>query len=356
VKTLNINISRVLLLCGTLAAGALPVLAYAGLDGEALFEANCTTCHRKGGEGSIGLPLDKKKFSYFTDDYVIKTIRHGRPGRIMPAFPALSDAQVTAIITYLRQWSKTEHKADTNFRTSGDEKNGKQLFAGHCTNCHGDSGRGLGKGTGQSYSRERDFKVVPPAIGNLGFLASVSDGMLKEVITNGIKGTAMPAFSKMGISGQGIDDIIAYLRSLETDREPVKQEEVPVEPTLIVDSPHDFETTVKNVKQALAGYNFRVFPDRYIEQGLFPEWEANKKQLTIRYCNFNELYDMLRIDPRLGIGLPCRITVVENDKGQVQLIAMNMSLIARLFNNAQLEGYARDMSERQRDILDEATL
>lgn len=343
---------------GTLVAGAMSTSAYAGPDGESLYETNCTTCHRKDGEGSIGLPLNKEKFRYFTDDYVVKTIRLGRPGRIMPAFSALSDAQVTAIVAYLRQWSKTPHLADTDFRASGDEKNGKRLFAGHCANCHGEAGKALGKGTGQSYSRERDFKVVPPAINNPGFLASVSDDMLKVVITYGIKATAMPAFGKMGVSDQQVNDIIVYMRNLEGHRKPVEQEaeEIPAEPTLIVDSPHDFETTVKNLKQAIAGYNFRVFPDRYIEQGLFLEWEVNKKQLMIRYCNFSELYDMLKIDPRLGIGLPCRITVVENDKGQVQLIAMNMSLIARLFNNEQLEGYAKEMSERQREILDEATL
>ena len=126
-------------------------------------------------------------------------------------------------------------------------------------------------------------------------------------------------------------------------------------PTIFVGSPYDYKTTVDNLKQALAGYNFRIFPDRYIELGLFPEWEVNKKQITIRYCNFNELFDMLKIDPRLGIGLPCRITVIEREDGKVQLVAMNMNLISRLFNNDQLEKYAKEMSERQKEILEEVT-
>jgi cytochrome c oxidase cbb3-type subunit 3 len=64
---------------------------------------------------------------------------------------------------------------------------------------------------------------------------------------------------------------------------------------------------------------------------------------------------MLKTEPRLGIGLPCRITVVEQEDGQVQLIAMNMALIARLFNNEQLESYAAQMNTRQLEIMEEVT-
>jgi len=343
-----------------LVAAFLPQPLLAAPDGESLFESKCATCHRVGGEGSIGLPLNKNKFTYITDDYLRKTIRLGRPGRIMPAFTALSDAQLAAIISYLRQWSKTPSKADNDAKVSGDADKGKKIFAGNCSSCHGEAGQGLGKGTGQSYSRERDFKVIPPAISNQGFLASVSDHMLKVIISEGIRGTAMPAYKKMGMSEQDINDVIVYLRSMTTNSEveTASQDagQISPQPTLIVDSPYDFETTVKNLKQALKGYNFRVFPDRYLEQGMFPEWEVNKKQLTVRYCNFKDLYDMVKIDPRVGIGLPCRITVAENSKGKVQLIAMNMRLIAVLFNNRQLEGYAKEMSERQLEIMDEVTL
>jgi len=327
-----------------------------GPDGQALFESNCVVCHRKGGEGSIGLPLQKAKFSALSDEYLRNTIRNGRPGRVMPAFDRLSDSQVDAIVAYLRQWSGTTSFVEAGVAAKGDAGNGGRLFTGHCANCHGEAGKGLGKGTGQSYSREREFKVIPPAVGNSGFLASVSDDMLREVITNGRKGTLMGAYGKLGLSSQDIDDIIVYLRSLPTLAQ-IQEEEAYEQPapTIVWDSPYDFDTTVTNLKQALTGSNFRIFPDRYLEQGLFPDWEVNKKQLTIRYCNFNNLYEMLKTEPRLGIGLPCRITVVEQEGGQVQLIAMNMALIARLFNNEQLESYAAQMNTRQLEIMEEVT-
>lgn len=333
-----------------------PLNSVAAIDGEALFGSNCSTCHRKGGRGSIGLPLNKAKFKYFSDDYLAHTIRLGRPGRIMPAFNALSDAQVDAIIRYLRVWSNISSVVDESFRAKGSSKKGGQRFKEHCVNCHGEAGKGLGKGTGQTYSRERDFKVIPPAISNPGFLASASDDMLRGIITHGIKDTVMLAYKKSAHAQQDIEDIIVYLRKLQGEL--AKSSKLPSmvseKPTIFVDSPYDYATTVDNLKQALAGYNFLIFPDRYIEMGLFPEWEVNKKQITIRYCSFNKLFDLLKIDPRLGIGLPCRITVIEREDGQVQLVAMNMNLIAHLFNNAQLEEYAKEMSGRQKEILEEA--
>lgn len=347
----EISIAVVAFICLT------PISAMsAGPDGQSLFKANCVVCHRQDGAGSIGLPLQKNKFSTLSDDYLGKTIRHGRPGRVMPAFDALSDSQVDAIIAYLRQWSATQSFDHPVVSTKGDKVNGLRLFQGHCVNCHGEAGQGLGKGTGQSYSRERDFKVIPPAIGNAGFLASASDGMLRHIITHGRKGTLMGAYGKLGLSAQDIDDVIAYLRSLPTlnGLQQADAVEAPT-PSVIVDSPYDFATTVANLKQALSGSNFRIFPDRYLEQGLFPEWEVNKKQLTVRYCNFNHLYEILKIEPRLGIGLPCRITVIESEDGKVRLIAMNMLLIAKLFNNDQLQDYAKHFHSRQLEILEEVT-
>ncbi|TNF99040.1 MAG: c-type cytochrome [Gammaproteobacteria bacterium] len=338
------------LILGTFAVFAAP-------DGKVLFDEHCVVCHRSSGEGSLGLPLNKSKFKSLSDQYLIKTIRNGRPGRVMPAFAALSDSQVDAIVDYLREWSDSESFSDLDMQVAGNIENGKHLYQRHCTECHGADGKSRGKGTGQSYSRKRNFKVVPPAIGNSGFLASASDSMLKNVITNGREGTQMDAYGKLGLSDQDINDIVVYLRNEQSrlTADSRDGEEVSPEPTIIVESPHDFETTLKNLKQALSGHNFRNFPDRYLEQGLFPEWETNKKQITLRYCNFNNLYEMLKIDSRLGMALPCRISVVENDDGQVQLIAMNMARVASLFNNDQLQDVAKKMHLTQLEIMEEAT-
>jgi cytochrome c oxidase cbb3-type subunit 3 len=62
-------------------------------DGQALFNKHCTVCHGSKGEGGVGVPLSLPSFiNSVSDEYLKKTIRVGRPGRIMPAFSKLSEA------------------------------------------------------------------------------------------------------------------------------------------------------------------------------------------------------------------------------------------------------------------------
>lgn len=64
-------------------------VVHAAPDGEELYQKHCSVCHGSDGRGGVGVPLSMKSFiNSVPDDYLQATIRHGRPGRIMPAFPA----------------------------------------------------------------------------------------------------------------------------------------------------------------------------------------------------------------------------------------------------------------------------
>ena len=90
--------------------------------------------------------------------------------------------------------------------------------------------------------------------------------------------------------------------------------------------------------------------------GLAPDDQINRKQLSMRFCNFSQLYTMINTEPRLGVVLPCRITVVEEDDGTVLIYVMNMRLVSGLFNNEQLEEFVEGMVDALANIIDEATL
>lgn len=331
-------------------AGAAP-------DGTALYEIHCAACHQVSG-GGIGLPLAASKLATVPDDYIRATIRHGRVGRIMPAFPELSNAQVDAITAYIRSWSGVAGTIYPETPVVGDASRGKEIYDVYCSSCHAADGSGEGLGTGVTYSRERKFATMPPAISNPGFLASASDQMIRQVIMLGRPGTAMQSFLDVGLKQQDIDDVVSYIRSFESrDHTEARGSDGGEEaPAMIYDSPHDYDSTIASLKSALEGRNFRHLPDRYLESGLAADELVNRRQMTLRYCNFSLLYRMMRVEPRLGVGLPCRITVVENDDGSVQLIAMNLRLISRLFNNDQLRDLADEMQEVQLEIIDEALL
>lgn len=344
---------RLFLLFGFLVF-AMPVLA--APDGQKLYSSHCAVCHNENGMGGIGLPLNSEKIEHFPRDYLFKTIRLGRAGRVMPAFSKLSDAQINAIVDHIFSWKKTTDIASFDpAPIEGNVENGQAQYSQKCASCHGRDGKSVGVGTGVTLSRERKFLVVPPALNNPGFLASASDAWIKDTIKTGRPGTIMPSQAALQLTERDVNDLVSYIRSFESSDESTNNIEVEP-PTLIFDSPYDFVTTATNLKQSLQGMNFRYFPDRYMELGLADDDRINKKQLSVRFCNFKKLYKMINTEPRLGVVLPCRVTIVEHADGQVKLYIMNMKVVSSLFNNSQLNESAESMHESILELIEEATL
>ena len=334
------------------------VNASAAPDGDELYARHCSSCHGNDGKGGVGVPLALPSFLYsVSDEYLKKTIRQGRPGRIMPAFNVLSDAQLTAIVKHLRGWSDKPAPAEDNSVIQGDAEKGKKLFARYCAQCHGDDGSG-GKGTGVTFSRKRDLPIIAPALNNAGFLASASDVMLRDTITYGREGTPMTSMLVAGLSDTDIDDIVSYIRSLEEAAEKSKNtlnENGRDSPVIMVDSPYDLEETVNNLKQAITDQNFTLIRTDYLEHGLVEEGKENKKQEALHFCNFGFLFKALSVDPRVGMFLPCRVTVIEKD-GKVQVSTINPKRLGKLFNNHELDEYCEEMFEVYSALLEDATL
>lgn len=325
-------------------------------DGRTLYNNNCAICHGNDGHGGVGIPLALPSFlEQVSDQYLHRTIRIGRPGRVMPSFYKLSNEEIDAIIAYIRSWHKQPAPSWDDTPIKGNADNGRTLFASHCASCHGDQARG-GKGTGVMFSRPKELPITAPALNNQGFLNSASDQMIKHTIMNGRKETPMPSGSALGLSEQQVDDIISYLRSFEQSKILLKPAVVDDEPpSLIYESPYNFDETVENVKRSIAGMNFVHIRDQAIDSGFVAEGKESKKQMMVYFCNFNFLYQALSIDPRVGLFLPCRITIVEQD-GKVQVMSINPKHLSHLFNNNELDDACDEMHGVYTSILEDATL
>ena len=331
------------------AAGAAP-------DGGALYASHCSACHGDKGGGGVGVPLSLPSFlESVDDDFLAKTIRYGRPGRVMPAFSKLSDAQIDAIVGHIRGWSKKPAPQFSMQPVQGDAAHGRDLYASYCAGCHGADGEG-GKGTGFTFSRRRDLPIIAPALNNDGFLAAVSDQMIRHTLQYGREGTPMRSFLVQGLTEQDIDDLVSHIRSFATQEAAPVKSPVDVSDTIIVaESSYTLEETVENLKASLVGQNFILIRTDTLEHGLVPEGEENQKEVILHFCNFSFLFDALVIDPRVGMFLPCRVTVIEkNDK--VMVTAINPLYLSRLFNNAELDEFCEKMHELYSAIIEDATL
>ena len=332
--------------------------AYGAPHGDELYARHCSTCHGISGKGGVGVPLSLPSFlNSVSDVYLKQTIRSGRPGRIMPAFEVLSDAQVDAIVKHVRNWSDKSAPVEDNRVVKGDSKNGKKLFKNHCAQCHGEEGYG-GKGTGVTFSRKRELPIIAPALNNSGFLASASDVMIRDTITFGREGTPMTSMLVAGLSEQDIDDVVSYIRSFENSAAKLQRslDDADAEsPVLMVESPYGMEETIENLKQAITDQNYTLIRTEYFERGLVEAGTENKKQIILHFCNFGFLFKSLAIDPRVGMFLPCRITVIEKD-GKVRLSAINPKGLSKLFNNHELDKSCNEMYEVYSTLLEDATL
>ena len=340
-------------LCISLFTLFVSSLSHAAPNGGELYSNHCAACHGESGNGGVGVPLALPDFQYgVTNDYLEKTIRLGRPGRIMPAFSQLKDAEIKAIIKHIRQWAPGKPFKYSNKKINGNIKRGKQIYVKKCASCNGANGEG-GSGTGVTFSRPRDFPVIAPALNNAGFLASAPDLMIKTVLMNGREGTPMPSFLKQGLSEKDINNVVSYVRSFEkkVTREKEKQE---ISPLISYESPRSLTDTVKVIKHAITGKNFKVIRVQYLNQGLVKEGKENKKQVVIYFCNFSLLNRALAIDPRAGMFLPCRITAVENN-GKVTVMASNPLYMSRFFNNHELNKLCHEMHDVYVDIVEEST-
>lgn len=329
--------------------------AVSAADGATLYARNCAACHGEDGSGGIGVPLSLPSFLATVDDaYLRKTIRLGRPGRVMPAFAQLSDAEVDAIVAHIRSWHKGKAPVFDTRPIRGDASRGEKLFGRYCAGCHGAKGEGS-HGTGVTFSRPRDLPIMPPALNNPGYLASATDAQIKNTLIKGREGTPMVAFKPRGLTDRDLDDIVAFVRSLEKQT-PAKPAVLDTsEPILVVESPYDLATTVENVKRAATSNNFVFIREQKLDSGIAPEGQENPKQHIVYFCNFGMLNQALAIDPRVGLFLPCRITVVE-EAGKVRMMSINPKRLSRIFNNSELNEMCDQMTQLYKTIMEEAAL
>jgi cytochrome c oxidase cbb3-type subunit 3 len=231
--------------------------------------------------------------------------------------------------------------------------NGAELFDRNCAACHGEHGDG---GIGVTFSRPRNLPILPPALNNPGFLASATDAMIKATLMHSRQGTPMVSFLKQGLTVKDINDVVSYVRSFE--RHPQNAEitkAAQVAPVIVMDSPYDLKTTVKYVKEAVTNNNFFYGRVQNLEYGMTDPSHQNPNQVIVYFCNISMLNKALAIDPRVGMFLPCRITILEKN-GKVQVMSINPRVLSRLFNNAQLNQLCDTLGKAYKAIMEEATL
>ena len=189
--------------------------------GRKLFMEKCAPCHGEQGKGGLGLPLNLQSFLVIAnEDYLVRSMIHGRPTREMPSFAKeMKPREMRAIAKFVKSWQNQPSLELPKEPIYGDAEDGAKLFRGLCAGCHGQDGKG-GPEAGGGHVIGAVSGIGGPALADQGFLKSATDSYIKATLMYGRIGTPMGAYLKgrqgfVELYEPEIDNIIAYLRSLQ---------------------------------------------------------------------------------------------------------------------------------------------
>ncbi len=205
------------------APGPDPIVA----AGARAFEHYCQLCHGKDATGYAADNAPSLVSTTFlesaTDDFIAAGIRMGRPGTAMAAYGKarggpLDEREIAAIVHFLRSKGPPV-KPLVPASPTGNAARGAELFAQHCTSCHG-----------TPTQRGNSVHLHNPEL-----LAAASPAFLRHAIVHGRPPTPMPSFQGKLDDGQ-IGDIVAWLWQSKpaTPTAPVRNPTVPTDLPLVI--------------------------------------------------------------------------------------------------------------------------
>jgi len=115
----------------------------------------------------------------------------------------------------------------------------------------------------------------------------------------------------------------------------------------------DFESVLISVTEALKGEGFGVLTEIDVQETL-------KKKLDVDFycyrilgaCNPQLAYRALSAYPAIGLMLPCNVTVVENNDGDVDVSFVDPISMMNMVGYPALESIAQEAKERLQRVAD----
>lgn len=211
--------------------------------GHELYTEKCAQCHGKTGAGEgVAASLLKPPPRDFTPGiYKVRTttsgqlptsgdieriIRNGMPYTGMPAWPTLSDQEVTNLMYYLKTFNddfagpygtpEEIEIPDPPSLTDESIKRGRKLYLeNQCHDCHGQRGRGDGPSAPTLETRKGEHVYPADMTKRWTFKGGTSRQDIYRTFTTGMNGTPMPSYN---IPEEERWDLVNYVYSLSRDQ------------------------------------------------------------------------------------------------------------------------------------------
>ncbi len=171
-----------------------------------LFSTQCVSCHGADGLGTkiapaLNNPLVREK----TTEELTRTLTFGSAGTLMAGWNnVLTPEEIAALVTLAQRWDEvpagTIPAPDTPLPTTAESiALGSDLYTANCSRCHGPEGQGTQRA---------------PSLNVKTFLTETGDQAIQQIVTNGVPGTAMPAWGTR-MTEANIQAIVGFIRQWE---------------------------------------------------------------------------------------------------------------------------------------------
>jgi len=176
-----------------------------------IYHKQCATCHGNNGDGRgrAGASLTPAPTNFIsaetrqrlTLDKIVSAIRDGVPGTSMSAYGKRYDEKtLNGIASYVYDRFITEKES----RVTTEDKEGRAIYAKHCSACHGDNGNTAVWARNALNPAPRNF-TAPQAKAELTLERMITS------VTYGRPGTAMMSFEQR-LSGEQIQAVVGFIR------------------------------------------------------------------------------------------------------------------------------------------------
>lgn len=223
----------------------LPVSAFSEDKGKTLYEQWCAQCHGYKGNADayatqFALPKPRDfTFGTFkfhstgsgdspTDEDMMRTIRKGNPGTVMPAWERFTDEEVKAVIEYIKKFAPDVFATKPEPLKTGKApsasadviKKGQEVFkSAKCPDCHGEEGRGSGKKAWEEKFKDDWGNWIAPADQTHPWEyrggSTVED--IFRIVTGGANGTPMTSYQD-SLSDEERWAVAHYVKSKQLER------------------------------------------------------------------------------------------------------------------------------------------
>lgn len=224
-----------------------PALAQGGADpallaqGQAVYAANCAICHKLDGEGAPpAIPALKANPNLEDAFLIVYSVHAGQAN--MPPFPAITDGDIAAVATYVRNSFGNTHggvtveevtalRADMDpvpplrsiwdgVYTQAQADRGKTVYKGPCGLCHGTKLNGV--------PDDQDMRPAPP-LGRAKFLRNWDGRSLGMLYT--YSRLTMPQSNPGFLPDEDYAAIVAHM--LAVSGAPAGTEALPADPVAL---------------------------------------------------------------------------------------------------------------------------